>query len=119
MSGTVGYGFKCNENYGALLILNDNDHRLHCFPNVMIPRYMALYYKTWCQFAKSMSLKIDDPTFEDLVLIRGWIKTSKWSVVTWLSGGTSHDLIVKLGVEKHADVGVTFSAFHDTRDKGK
>lgn len=57
-------------------------------------RYMLHNHQSWCKYAKeSRGLPVKN---EDIILVRGFVKNSRWTVVAFPGGNTSaHEVTVK------------------------
>lgn len=50
---------------------------------------MRQHHESWCEFAQREGLDIPR---EDIVLVRGWVKTSEWAVAAFIEKGQTHEV---------------------------
>ena len=78
-------------------------------PNSIFPNYMRRHYESWHAFANdsehfSLALKP-----EDIIFVRGWVKTTEWAVAAFLDKGTAHELSFQAGIGSYAHADFTVS----------
>lgn len=87
----AGYRFSCNAEQGALLLLKDHATAQQIHPSSPhFINYMRKNYQNWCKFARDTRGLALEP--EQLVLVRGWVKTTEWAVAAFLHGGSEQEL---------------------------
>lgn len=75
------------QNSGALLLLKDDAVLETVLPNAAFPTYMKTHYENWLRWAQSKDYDVENMS---LVLVRGTIKTSEWTVAGFQSIKGSH-----------------------------
>lgn len=87
----VTYHFTCNEDQGALLLLKDHATTQEIHPSSPhFIEYMRKHYLDWCRFAREKRGLALEP--EELVFVRGWVKTTEWAVAAFLDRGCEQEL---------------------------
>lgn len=82
--------FKCTKEQGAVLILKDDARKEAIHPNKTFVDYIRAHHESWYNFAQSV-MELDIAR-EDIVLVRGWVKTSEWAVAAFTERGQSHEI---------------------------
>ncbi|KAI0765560.1 hypothetical protein BC629DRAFT_1541098 [Irpex lacteus] len=78
--GDFSYTFKCTSHRGAFLVLDDHATKTSFSPNIPFKQYMLENHASWYAFAtdpKRWGLQCEP---EDIILVRGTMKTSSWTV---------------------------------------
>uniref|UniRef100_UPI0019643BF0 hypothetical protein n=1 Tax=Escherichia coli TaxID=562 RepID=UPI0019643BF0 len=87
VSASGGFEFKCTEESGALLALNDAAHKNFLDCGEQIVAYMKRHLQSWYRWAKvdrGISLEA-----KDIIFVSGFTKTSSWTVAAF-QGSTAH-----------------------------
>lgn len=93
--GEISYSFRCSSHRGAFLILKDHATKASFGPNVRFEEYMLQNHDSWYAFATDPSTLGIRCEREDIVLVRGTMKTSAWTVGAFLSKtDDSHELSI-------------------------
>ncbi|OSX58672.1 hypothetical protein POSPLADRAFT_1152537 [Postia placenta MAD-698-R-SB12] len=81
-AGTHGvdasFHFKCTDDQGAFLLLKDAATREELHPSRRMENYMHRNFRSWQSFAVD-DLDVDLQP-EDIMFVRGWVKTTQWAV---------------------------------------
>ncbi|KAH9919048.1 uncharacterized protein B0H18DRAFT_912562 [Fomitopsis serialis] len=76
----IALGWECTDRQGALVILDIPGVRELSQQVAKMRTYMKVHIDAWCQWATGiLGLDID---IEDIVFVRGYLKTSRWAVVS-------------------------------------
>ncbi|KAI0765564.1 hypothetical protein BC629DRAFT_1541120 [Irpex lacteus] len=78
--GNLAYTFKCSSHRGAFLVIDDHATKTSFSPNIPFKRYMLEHHASWYAFAtdpKKFGLQCEP---EDIILVRGTMKTSSWRI---------------------------------------
>ena len=89
--------------------MRDSADRLLHASSLAFKEYILENYDSWCQFALTKKRDPEDPEFEGPVLVRGWVKTSDWDVVTWIKANRSQKLTVAAGFRDYLQGGASVS----------
>ncbi|KAI0089368.1 hypothetical protein BDY19DRAFT_140693 [Irpex rosettiformis] len=74
--------FECARSKGGLVVLNGGGAIQEVLrPNKAFPEYMHTYHDSWCDFARE---KGHDVSPEDIVMVRGTVKASEWTVAAFM-----------------------------------
>lgn len=85
--GSTGVGFKfhCEEDRGAVLLLQDGAKREEAHCDSAFRQYMHLHHHSWLSFAnETYGLSLQP---EDVLLVRGCVKTTEWALAAFLDKG--------------------------------
>lgn len=104
------FSFECARNKGGLLVVNGGGAIQEILrPNKTFPEYMHTYHDSWCEFARERG---HDVAPEDLVMVRGTVKSSEWTVAAFMDE-TRHqslELEAQGGMIGSAGVALSISA---------
>ncbi len=106
--GELSYTFKCTIHRGAFLVLKDHATKASFGPNAPFERYMLQHHASWHAFAtddRKLGIRCAK---EDLVLVRGTMKTSSWTVGAFL-GKIDRTQEVTVGAQVSAAAAAKFS----------
>lgn len=81
---------------------SEDVHQGHVFET-----YIRKHHENWCSFARNhcgLSLRP-----EEIMLVKGCVKTTEWAVAAFLDKGTSHEISFQAGVEPYARAGFSVS----------
>ncbi|KAI0347557.1 hypothetical protein BDW22DRAFT_1425571 [Trametopsis cervina] len=117
ITGAIGaglaYRFTCSSEQGALLILKDDATKVSVASNDAFPEYMRQHHKSWYAFATNRERLGIQCNREDLVLVRGTIKTSAWEVAAFMESGSHvHDVTFNGQFGPVVNAGLTYSNQH-------
>lgn len=87
VSADLAYKFQCTQNQGAMLVLADPAKKTHARNTLDFKRYMMEHHDRWHEFA-TQTVRLDCKP-EDIVLVRGTVKTGTWAVAAYLEGENS------------------------------
>lgn len=104
----LSYKFTCSEDRGSLLVLNGATTREELHRNELFPDYMRTHYKSWVKFALERFLLTLKP--EEIVLVRGWVKTTEWAMAAYVDKGKSHELSFRAVAGAFANARFTVSS---------
>ncbi|OCH93714.1 hypothetical protein OBBRIDRAFT_724385 [Obba rivulosa] len=92
----MGFSFRCCEDQGAVLMLNDRADREIVLRNDIMHKYMIEHHDAWYQFARNtLGLAIKQ---EDIIFVRGLLQTSDWAgVAGFLQEGRASTLSFDAG----------------------
>lgn len=89
----LGYKFECSNSQGGMLIIHDQATKAMVQRSTKIAQYIARNHGSWCDFA------IDPDKYgvqcqpEDIIMVRGTLKTSAWTVAAyWGNMKQTHSL---------------------------
>ncbi|PCH43310.1 WD40 repeat-like protein [Wolfiporia cocos MD-104 SS10] len=97
--------FECMEDQGALLVLKDSATRGELLPSRRMANYMHANFNNWYQFITE-DLDVDIKSDEDILFVRGWVKTKQWAVAAITHQGRSAK--ISLSGNFGAPAGLTF-----------
>lgn len=90
----VSYRFECSDKQGAILMLWDDATKTDLRSQQKhLMKYMKAHHESWYQFATET--RGIDCEREDIVVVRGFVKTSCWTVAA-LTGESAHTREVTL-----------------------
>ncbi|CAL1715486.1 unnamed protein product [Somion occarium] len=103
--------YTCSRNEGALLVLKDHATSEAVFANAQFVEYMLRHHQSWCDFARNQGFLLDK---EDIILVRGWVKTTSWTVAAFTNQGDSLELTFgsKANLYAHVSVSTAVSTHH-------
>ncbi|KAI0092298.1 hypothetical protein BDY19DRAFT_591513 [Irpex rosettiformis] len=112
---TLSYRFECNSKEGAFLMLWDDATKTVIEEDArMFEEYMLRYHESWCEYARDkrgLSLKN-----EDIILVRGFVKTSRWTVAAFLGSRSSTQQVTISGeLGSVVNIGINYSSHEDAR----
>lgn len=81
------YRFKCTNQEGALLVLMDNATKSSLNLNDIFEEYMLRNHESWYSFARNPDTLGIRCSPEDIILVRGTVKTSAWAVAAFFDAG--------------------------------
>ncbi|THH02772.1 hypothetical protein EW026_g167 [Hermanssonia centrifuga] len=103
----VSYEFQCTEEQGAMLILKDTARKEIMFNNNTWKKYIRVYHASWVRYARDV--RDHDLQPEDIILVRGWIKTTKWTVAAFSASQTGRVVSAKGRIDPFASAGCELS----------
>lgn len=115
MGGEFGYTFKCTSHRGAYLVLKDYATKASFGPNAPFEKYMLQHHASWYAYATDDSKLGIRIAKEELVLVRGTMKTSSWTVGAFL-GRVDRTQEGTIGAQSTAAVGANFSLSSEYSD---
>ncbi|KAI0686423.1 hypothetical protein BC835DRAFT_1288098 [Cytidiella melzeri] len=83
--GGAMYQFACSSECGAWLLLKDFSDKTYLLDTGNLKKYMLQHHDAWYNFATGESLGIDCKPY-DIILVKGFVKTSAWAVAAYKSG---------------------------------
>lgn len=87
VGGNLSFQFKCHSEQGAFLMLwDDATKTVVQRQELRFIRYMRQHHSSWYLYAREVLGIACKP--EDIILVRGFIKTSSWTVAAFLGGGS-------------------------------
>ncbi|CCM05272.1 uncharacterized protein FIBRA_07484 [Fibroporia radiculosa] len=89
----VGFHFECSEDQGACLIVKDPATREELHPSRRMANYMSRNLQSWHDFATSETVDVDI-ALEDIMFVRGWVKTTQWAVAAITHEGRAAKLSI-------------------------
>ncbi|KAF7797953.1 hypothetical protein EIP86_009160 [Pleurotus ostreatoroseus] len=91
---------------GAILQLKDHARGACVVQNKFFPNYMKEHHRNWATFAEQQLGLTHQP--EDLVLVRGWVKTSEWAVAAFKSKGRASGATISASFTPALSAGFEF-----------
>ncbi|KAI0922265.1 hypothetical protein AcW2_007006 [Taiwanofungus camphoratus] len=86
----AGIQFECSDEQGALLVMKEGGNREALHPSRRMANYMRSNYHSWWVFAtEHLDLDLQK---EDIIFVRGWVKTSEWAVAAFVREGRAAQL---------------------------
>ncbi|GBE78897.1 predicted protein [Sparassis crispa] len=85
-----GFQFECTDEQGALLIMKDPADREELHPSRRMANYMMSNFQSWYEFATEVCEV--DVERDDIIFVRGWVKTSEWAVAAFVHEGRAAQL---------------------------
>ncbi|KAH9949139.1 WD40 repeat-like protein [Amylocystis lapponica] len=88
--GGAGLQFQCTDEQGALLVMKEPATREELHPSRRMANYMRQNHQSWYTFATEVcDLDIER---EDIIFVRGWVKTAEWAVAAFVHEGRAAQL---------------------------
>ncbi|OCH86826.1 WD40 repeat-like protein [Obba rivulosa] len=91
-----GFSFSYTGGKGAILVLQDAAAGTEVHNGRRMENYMRQNYEAWYEFAREKYGR--DLQRDDIVFMRGWVKTTQWAVAAFAEGGVSGSLMFNLGL---------------------
>ncbi|KAF7796003.1 hypothetical protein EIP86_007172 [Pleurotus ostreatoroseus] len=88
-SSQLAYKFDCSTSQGAVLVLTDSAKKTYVLPSKSFTTYMGRYHASWYEFATNPDTYGLMLRPEDIVLVRGTIKTSAWALGAYVDNGNN------------------------------
>ncbi|KAI0084198.1 hypothetical protein BDY19DRAFT_997915 [Irpex rosettiformis] len=109
----ISFTFRLTDDRGALLMLGDHATKASISAGKIFEKYMLKHHKSWYHFATDTEKLGINCEYQDIVLVRGTIKTSAWTVAAFLNK-TDHvyELTVGGQLPPAAGVGLTIRSEH-------
>lgn len=105
----LAYSYECTTSEGALLVLRDHADKTLVVPSTDIEQYISQFHDSWVVFAREVEKLSCD--HEDIVMVRGTVKTSAWTVAAFKQPGTRiADFELGAQVGSVLDMGITGSS---------
>ncbi|KAF7789119.1 hypothetical protein EIP86_000054 [Pleurotus ostreatoroseus] len=90
-SGQLSYSFDCSTTRGAILVLVAAAKKTYVPHSNSMTSYMGKNHASWYRFATNPNQLGLELSPEDIVMVRGTIKTASWGVGAYINNGdTSH-----------------------------
>ena len=83
-------------------MIGGNATKEQVHPNTIFPSYMRRQYESWHAFATDGKHFALDLKPEDIIFVRGWVKSTEWAVAAFLDKGTAHELSIQAGIGSYA-----------------
>jgi hypothetical protein len=112
--GSAGYAWTCSRDRGALLLLPNHGKISKLSPNNPWTKYMKQHHTQWYKWAKTN--RGWDLKPEDLILIRGTVLTTEWTVAAFQSTSSGHSVSFQGSFVSAGNVG--FELSHETQTEG-
>ncbi|PSS35525.1 hypothetical protein PHLCEN_2v1519 [Hermanssonia centrifuga] len=113
--GGLAYRFECSREQGAMFILNDAAKKSSVQPNRDFVAYMREHHESWYNFASSSDTYGLQCKPEDIILVRGAVKTTAWAVAAFIESGSHvHDVSFNGQVGPVASAGFRFASSRAT-----
>ncbi|PSS35524.1 hypothetical protein PHLCEN_2v1518 [Hermanssonia centrifuga] len=106
----IGWKFEANKAAGAILVLKDDATKEGVLPNKTWADYMRKHHPSWFQFAKDVLTLECKP--EDIILVRGWTKTTEWTVSAFQAEGRASRVAINGSISPAASVGFDVAFSH-------
>ena len=107
---SLSYNFRCSESTGGLLILRDGGDKTSVPSAQTITQYIRQHHDSWYTFATDPVKYGLECKPEDIIMVRGFVKTSAWAVAAFPDGGSSQREVAFSGTAgPFADAGFHFA----------
>ncbi|GJE97263.1 WD40 repeat domain-containing protein [Phanerochaete sordida] len=105
----LAYSYQCKTHRGALLVIHDSADKRMILPAKDVVQYIRHHLPSWLACAKNTyGLECRE---KDLVMVRGTVKTSAWTVASFsLPAARSQELELNLQIGSGGEVGVRASS---------
>lgn len=107
----AGLSFSYTGGRGAILNLQDPATRTRLHEDRAVVDYMQQNFDSWYHFATE-TLRMR-PNQNDIIFVRGWLKTTRWAVAAFSQGGQSGTLTFNLNPVSPASVSLNISVSKD------
>ncbi|KAI0076816.1 WD40 repeat-like protein [Panus rudis PR-1116 ss-1] len=108
-----GISMKVKSDKAAFLTIPSPPHQVQVYKNRLFPQYMRKNRKSWFDFAQELGL---DPKLDDLIIIKGVVKTTNWVVGMYLGHSKEHEVKISAndptGVAGFVQAGVWAKVSH-------
>lgn len=94
---SASYQFVCQSERGAVLIPGDNVAHIYVHNNKFWRDYTLAHHDSWYEFATEVQGHILKP--EDLILVTGFLKTTKWALASIENHGKSSSVSLSVDVK--------------------
>lgn len=111
--GGVGYKYNCSRERGALLLMKDDAKKEAVLTNNKFPEYMKKHHRAWYDWLQNKGHAMKQ---EQLILVRGAVKTSEWTVAAFQSTSGGHSANIQGTFVTAGSVG--FELSKDTKNDG-
>ncbi|KAI0089371.1 hypothetical protein BDY19DRAFT_140875 [Irpex rosettiformis] len=115
--------YKCVSHKGAILLLNEGGTTQETLlPNSNFPAYMLEHYDSWYKLAKEQEHDIEP---EDLVMVKGTVKASDWTVAAFYDKSKHRSFKVEARGIPYVGAGLSFTnskvstEYRTTRSEGE
>ena len=95
-----------------MLYLKDDATKQECSPNKSWRKYIIENIDNWKTYLEESDFDI---SIEQLMIVRGFVKTSSWEAVAWTQSTGSHTFSIAASAAGHAGVNGSISNTHETR----
>ncbi|KAI0092686.1 hypothetical protein BDY19DRAFT_925585 [Irpex rosettiformis] len=85
------YAFSCSSEYGAWVLLKDFSHKEYLRDSSATKRYILDHHDSWYNFASTV-YTLDCKPY-DIIFVKGFVKTSAWSVAAYRGNPHSEQMI--------------------------
>ncbi|PCH43308.1 WD40 repeat-like protein [Wolfiporia cocos MD-104 SS10] len=104
--------FECNDDQGALLLLKESATREELHPSRRMANYMHHNFQSWVTFARdTLDVDLKD---EQIVFVRGWVKTTQWTVAAITHQGRQGKISISGDPGAQASLSFTAAHSHET-----
>lgn len=104
----VSYRFECTNQEGAVLVLANYATKSALMLDGIFKDYMLQNHQRWHHFATTTGIRRDP---QDIILVRGTIKTTEWAVAAVFDAGQQvHEVVFDGHFGDLARVGARYSA---------
>ncbi|KAF7789084.1 hypothetical protein EIP86_000017 [Pleurotus ostreatoroseus] len=76
----AGFQFNVKTTKGAMLVLPKHANLENLLTSMVVPNYIRQHIESWQRHMKSIDIKVQ---LEDILFVRGTIKTSNWTVAAF------------------------------------
>ena len=109
--GSLAYKFECSKSQGGLLVIRDDADKTSVLSSVDVAQYIRQNHDFWHRFAIDPAKYGLDCKPEDIIFVRGTVKTSAWAVAALKDRGHSiHDVSFSGQIGPFADAGFKVSS---------
>ncbi|KAF9806321.1 hypothetical protein IEO21_08727 [Rhodonia placenta] len=102
---------RCTDDQGAFLLLKDAATREELHPSRRMENYMHRNFRSWQSFAVD-DLDVDLQP-EDIMFVRGWVKTTQWAVAAITHEGREAKVSISAEIGSVADAHLSIHKSHE------
>ncbi|EKM58770.1 uncharacterized protein PHACADRAFT_85684 [Phanerochaete carnosa HHB-10118-sp] len=107
----LAYSYECTSSQGGLLVIRDHADKTIVQPATDIVQYIRQNHDAWFGFATKPGTYGLMCKPEDIIMVRGTVKTSAWTVAAFQEAGTHvNDIELSAQAGSIADVGLQGSS---------
>lgn len=111
----LSFRFECVSEAGALLVLMDCATKSSVELSDIFEDYMLRNHESWYSFARNPRTLGKRCVREDIILVRGTIKTSSWAIAAFFDGGSqTHEVAFNGQFGEVASAGLKYSQSRGT-----
>ncbi|CAL1702007.1 unnamed protein product [Somion occarium] len=113
-TGQASVSITCSREQGAALFMVEKGEQQVHWSNLRHHDYIRQYHDSWFELATREGIHIRKK--EDIILVRGWVKTAEWAVASFSQKGRAHEASLSAQFAPVAGGGLGYSYIHATQD---